>query len=83
MNDHNRNDFALARYLNDKDGWEEFLVTGSVTSNDKAQALARESQHWDVVLERMLPSKAWRISQSSMDSSNKLLFADGAYASES
>lgn len=83
MDDHNRTDFALERYLTDKDGWEKFLVTGPVNGIDKAQALARDSQHWDDVLEGMLPSKAWRNSQSSMDNSNKLLFADGACASES
>lgn len=83
MNDYDRNDFALGRYLTDKDGWKKFLVTGPVNSNDKAQALARDSQHWDVVLERMLLPKARRNSQSSIDNSNELLFADGACVSES
>ena len=58
-------------------------MTGPVNSNDKAQALARDSQHWDVVLENMLPPKGWRNSQSLMDNSDKLLFADDACASES
>ncbi len=83
MNDHIRNDFALERYLTDEDAWKKFLVMGSADSDNKAQALARDSQHWDIVLERILPPKAWRNSKSPKDKSNKLLFADGACARES
>ena len=83
MHDHNCNDFALRRYLAEKDGWEKFLVTGPKSSNDKAQALARDSQYWDVVLEEMLPPKAWGNSKSLMDNSDTLLFAEDECASES
>ena len=83
MNDHNRKDYALGRYLSDDDAWKKFLVTEPANSNNKAQALARDSQHWDVVLERMPPPKAWRNSKFLKDNSNKLPFADGVCARES
>ncbi len=83
MDDHSRNDPALVRYLTDEDAWKKFLVMGPANSNNKAQALARDSQQWDVVLERMLPPKAWRNSKSSKDNFDRLPYADGACARES
>ena len=83
MDDHSRKDSALGRYLTDEDAWKKFLVTGPANSNNKAQALARDSQHWDVVLETMLPPKAWRNSKFLKDNSNKLPFADGICTRES
>lgn len=83
MDDQSRNDSALGRYLTEEDAWKRFLVTGAANSNTKAQALARDSQHWDVALERTLPPKAWRNSKSSKDKSDRLPFANGACARES
>ena len=83
MDDHSHNDSALGRYLTDEDAWKKFLVTGQANSKSKSQALARDSQHWDVTLERTLPPNAWRNSKSSKDKSDRLPFADGACARES
>lgn len=83
MDDHSHNGSALGQYLTEEDAWKKFLVTGPADSKNKAQALARDCQRWDVVLEEMLPPKAWRNSKSSKDNSNRLPFADGACARES
>ena len=80
MDDHSRNGSALGRYLSDEDAWKKFLVTGPADSNTKAQALAQDTQHWDVALERTLPPKAWRNRKSSKDKSDRLPFADGVCA---
>lgn len=48
---------AIERYLIEEDAWKEFLVVGKGEQSDWGKAVARESQQWDDVLEKVFPDK--------------------------